>query len=75
MFLLNGLMWTLFVKSLQYCQSSVQATITNSSANFFFTVSVPQIWILEMKGTHYYHILAVKYLLYSEHHLACQQEI
>ncbi|XP_072024220.1 transmembrane protein 42-like [Amphiura filiformis] len=37
MFLFNGLMWTLFVKSLQYCQSSVQATITNSSANFFFT--------------------------------------
>jgi len=39
-FLFNALMWTVFVKSLQTCSSSLEATVTNTAANFFFTVSI-----------------------------------
>lgn len=39
-FVCNALMWTLFVKSLQMCNSSIEATITNTSSNLIFTVSV-----------------------------------
>ena len=38
MVLFNALMWTTFVKSFQKCSSTVQATVTNSAANFFFSV-------------------------------------
>ena len=38
-FICNAVMWTLFVKSLQKCSSSLEATVTNTAANFFFTVS------------------------------------
>lgn len=37
MFLFNGLMWTLFVKSLRNSSSSAQAMITNSASNFIFS--------------------------------------
>ncbi|XP_041375934.1 transmembrane protein 42-like [Gigantopelta aegis] len=37
MFLCNGLMLTLFSKSLQLCPSSVEATVTNTAANFIVT--------------------------------------
>ena len=37
-FLFNALMWTLFVKSLQKCSSSIEATVTNAASNFFFSV-------------------------------------
>lgn len=40
MVLFNALMWTTFVKSLQKCSSTIQATVTNSAANFFFSVSL-----------------------------------
>ena len=39
MFLFNGLMWTLFVKSMQNASSSAQAMVTNSASNFLFSVS------------------------------------
>lgn len=32
-------MWTTFTKALQEVPSTVEATVTNSSANLFFTVS------------------------------------
>jgi len=35
--LLNSLMWTCYVKSLQLTASSVVATVTNTASNFFFT--------------------------------------
>lgn len=38
MFGCNALMWTLFVKALQKCASSLEATITNTSSNLLFTV-------------------------------------
>ena len=38
MLVCNTLMWTLFVRALQGCQSTVEATVTNSASNFFFTV-------------------------------------
>eukprot|EP00123_Amoebidium_parasiticum_P003626 comp14918_c0_seq1/m.11476 comp14918_c0_seq1/g.11476 ORF comp14918_c0_seq1/g.11476 comp14918_c0_seq1/m.11476 type:complete len:151 (-) comp14918_c0_seq1:402-854(-) len=37
MFGFNALMWTLFTKSLSKCSSTLEATVTNSAANFFFT--------------------------------------
>ncbi|XP_038075532.1 transmembrane protein 42-like [Patiria miniata] len=40
LFLFNAIMWTLFVKSLQLARSSLEATITNSSANLFFTAVI-----------------------------------
>ncbi|XP_071785335.1 transmembrane protein 42-like [Asterias amurensis] len=40
LFLFNAIMWTLFVKSLQLSRSSLEATITNSSANFFFSAVI-----------------------------------
>ena len=39
MMVCNGLMWTTFTKALQGVPSTVEATVTNSSANLFFTVS------------------------------------
>eukprot|EP00731_Ephydatia_muelleri_P027029 Em0018g1129a len=37
MMVCNGLMWTTFTKALQEVPSTVEATVTNSSANLFFT--------------------------------------
>lgn len=37
MILLNGLMGTTFVKALRYSRTSVEAMVTNTAANFFFT--------------------------------------
>ena len=45
MFVCNALMWTTFTKALQGVSSTVEVTVTNSSANLFFTVSI----ILEPK--------------------------
>ncbi|KAL5022487.1 hypothetical protein ScPMuIL_001642 [Solemya velum] len=42
-FLFNALMWTLFVKALQYCSSTVEATVTNTASNFFFTAVVSSV--------------------------------
>lgn len=39
-FVCNAIMWTFFTKSLQYCSSSVQATVTNTASNFLFTALV-----------------------------------
>ncbi|XP_052230968.1 transmembrane protein 42-like isoform X3 [Dreissena polymorpha] len=36
-FIFNSLMWTLFTKSLQHCSSTIEATITNTGANFLIT--------------------------------------
>ncbi|XP_052815266.1 transmembrane protein 42-like [Mya arenaria] len=36
-FLFNSLMWTFYTKSLQYCSSTIEATITNTGANFLVT--------------------------------------
>ncbi|XP_072169387.1 uncharacterized protein [Diadema setosum] len=36
-FVFNGLMWTLFTKSMQLCRSSLHATMTNSSSNLIFS--------------------------------------
>lgn len=33
-FVCNAVMWTLFTKSLQFCTSSVEATVTNTASNF-----------------------------------------
>ena len=38
MILLNCIMWTTFTKALQYSTNSVEATVTNTAANFLFTV-------------------------------------
>lgn len=34
----NALMWTLFVKALQGCGSTVEAAVANSASNFICTV-------------------------------------
>ncbi|XP_063951397.1 transmembrane protein 42-like [Lytechinus pictus] len=36
-FIFNGLMWTLFTKSMQLCPASLHATMTNSSSNLIFS--------------------------------------
>ncbi|XP_048756155.2 transmembrane protein 42-like [Ostrea edulis] len=33
-FVCNGLMWTFFTKSLQFCSSTAEATVTNTASNF-----------------------------------------
>ncbi|GAB6032696.1 hypothetical protein CHUAL_011572 [Chamberlinius hualienensis] len=37
MLLFNCLMWTTFVKALRHSRTSLQATVTNTAANFIFT--------------------------------------
>lgn len=39
-FVFNALMWTFYTKSLQFCTSSIEATVTNTGANFLFTAFV-----------------------------------
>ncbi|XP_046373855.1 uncharacterized protein LOC124147245 [Haliotis rufescens] len=46
-FLCNGLMWTLFTKSLQLCSSSVEATVTNTAGNFLVTALVSRLMFQE----------------------------
>ncbi|KAK2145668.1 hypothetical protein LSH36_664g00001 [Paralvinella palmiformis] len=43
-FLFNALMWTLFIKSLQRCRTSLEATVTNTGANIGFTAIIG--WLL-----------------------------
>lgn len=38
----NAFMWTLFVKALQGCTSTVEAAVANSGSNFIFTVKNKQ---------------------------------
>ncbi|XP_078338913.1 uncharacterized protein LOC144627030 isoform X2 [Crassostrea virginica] len=33
-FICNGMMWTLFTKSLQFCSSTAEAAVTNTASNF-----------------------------------------
>ncbi|XP_046585230.1 transmembrane protein 42-like [Haliotis rubra] len=46
-FLCNGLMWTLFTKSLQLCSSSVDATVTNTAGNFLVTAVLSRLMFQE----------------------------
>lgn len=39
MILVNVIMWRTFVKALRYCKTSLEATVTNTAANFFASVS------------------------------------
>ena len=36
----NAVMWTLFVRALQGCTSTVEAAVANSGSNFIFTVHI-----------------------------------
>lgn len=38
MLLSNALMWTLFTKALRMSSTTLEATVTNTAANFLFTV-------------------------------------
>lgn len=38
-FICNGMMWTLFTKSLQFCSSTAEVTVTNTASNFLVSVS------------------------------------
>ena len=47
-FICNGMMWTLFTKSLQFCSSTAEATVTNTASNFLVSVShhsQPEMWL------------------------------
>lgn len=46
-FFMNALMWTNFVKSMHHW-SSLHATITNSSVNFFLTVTTSFAWTIDI---------------------------
>ncbi|XP_071532457.1 transmembrane protein 42 isoform X1 [Panulirus ornatus] len=39
----NCVMWTTFTKSLRFSSTSLEATITNTAANFFFTAILGQV--------------------------------
>ncbi|KAK4303999.1 hypothetical protein Pmani_024032 [Petrolisthes manimaculis] len=39
----NCLMWTTFTKALRFSTTSLEATITNTAANFFFTAILGQV--------------------------------
>jgi len=43
MILFNSIMWTTFVKALRYSRTSLEATVTNTAANFFFTAIFSQV--------------------------------
>ncbi|CAL4149124.1 unnamed protein product, partial [Meganyctiphanes norvegica] len=43
MILVNCIMWTTFTKALRFSQTSLEATITNTAANFFFTAILGQV--------------------------------
>ncbi|XP_023228935.1 transmembrane protein 42-like [Centruroides sculpturatus] len=47
MLLSNALMWTLFTKALQLCATTLEATVTNTAANFFFTAIFGQVFFGE----------------------------
>ncbi|CAN8024991.1 unnamed protein product [Ixodes persulcatus] len=34
----NAVMWTIFTKALRLCTTTLEATVTNTASNFFFTV-------------------------------------
>ncbi|XP_076043900.1 transmembrane protein 42 [Oratosquilla oratoria] len=40
---INCVMWTTFTKALNYSSTSIEATITNTAANFFFTAILGQV--------------------------------
>ncbi|XP_061162515.1 transmembrane protein 42-like [Saccostrea echinata] len=39
-FVCNGMMWTLFTKSLQFCSSTAEATVTNTASNFLISALI-----------------------------------
>jgi len=39
----NAIMWTTFVKALHHSNTSLEATVTNTAANFFFTAIFGQV--------------------------------
>ncbi|CAM1310169.1 Uncharacterised protein g5369 [Pycnogonum litorale] len=43
----NTVMWTLFVKALNFSATSVEATVTNTAANFFCTAILGQVFFGE----------------------------
>lgn len=48
MILCNTIMWTVFTKSLHFCKSTLEATVTNTAANFFFTAIYGQVLFREV---------------------------
>ncbi|XP_054707831.1 uncharacterized protein LOC129217539 [Uloborus diversus] len=47
MLLSNGVMWTLFTKALRTSSTTLEATVTNTAANFFFTAVYGQVFFGE----------------------------
>ncbi|KFM82192.1 Transmembrane protein 42, partial [Stegodyphus mimosarum] len=47
MLLSNALMWTLFTKALRICSTTLEATVTNTAANFFFAAIYGQVFFGE----------------------------
>lgn len=47
MILSNVLMWTLFTKALRLCSTTLEASVTNTAANFFFTAIYGQVFFGE----------------------------
>jgi len=43
MILFNAIMWTTFVKALRFCNTSLEATVTNTAANFFTSAVVGRV--------------------------------
>ncbi|CAL8069549.1 unnamed protein product [Orchesella dallaii] len=43
MILVNAVMWRTFVQALRYCKTSLEATVTNTAANFFASAVVGQL--------------------------------
>jgi len=50
MILLNAVMWTTFVKALRYCSTSLEATVTNTAANFLSSAIVGELLFEESVG-------------------------
>ncbi|XP_050719389.1 transmembrane protein 42-like [Eriocheir sinensis] len=47
----NCVMWTTFTKALRFSSTSLEATITNTAANFFFTAILGQVLFGEIVTT------------------------
>ncbi|CAG5115579.1 unnamed protein product [Candidula unifasciata] len=52
--LFNAVMWTQFTKSMHLCSSTLEATASTTSSNFFFTAVLGKVLFREQLGTLWY---------------------
>ena len=54
MLIFNAVMWNMFVKAMQRCNSTAQATVINTASNFFCTVYIQYKRVLYDQATNWH---------------------